>query len=106
SNEAYVFAGAGVHDELTLMVDAGLTPLEALQTATINPLLYLGRTSSAPVISKGEPADLILLDADPLEDIANTTSISGVFAHGDYLDRSALDALLETAKAEAAKKED
>lgn len=101
SSESYVFAGGGVHDELKLMVDAGLSPLEALQTATINPLLYLGRTKDAPVISKGEAADLVLLDADPLSDIANTTKISGVFAHRDYFDRSELDALLEDAKAEA-----
>lgn len=103
SSETYVFAGAGVHDEMRLMVDAGLTPLEALQTATINPLLYRGRETDAPVISKGEAADLVLLDADPLADIANTTKIGGVFAHRDYFDRAELDALLEKAKTEAAK---
>ena len=103
SSESYVFAGAGVHDEMKLMVDAGLTPLEALQTATVNPLLYLGRKSAARVISKGEAADLVLLSADPLVDIANTSMIAGVFAHRDYFDRAELDALLEEAKAEAAK---
>lgn len=103
SSESYVFAGAGVHDEMKLMVGAGLTPLEALQTATINPLLYLGRKNDRPVISKGEAADFVLLDADPLFDIENTTRIAGVFAHKDYFDRSELDALLENAKAEAAK---
>jgi len=103
SSESYVFAGGGVHDEMKLMVDAGLTPLEALQTATLNPLLYLGRKKETQVISKGEAADLVLLDADPLADIANTTKISGVFAHRDYFDRAELDALLEDAKAEAAK---
>jgi predicted amidohydrolase YtcJ len=103
SSESFVFAGAGVHDEMKLMVEAGLTPLEALQTATINPLRYLGRKPGAPVISKGEAADLVLLDADPLADIANTTKISGVFAHRDFFDRAALDALLDLAKAEAAK---
>jgi imidazolonepropionase-like amidohydrolase len=103
SSESYVFAGGGVHDEMKLMVDAGLTPLEALQTATLNPLLYLGRTRATPVISKGEAADLVLLDADPLTDIANTTKIVGVFARGDYFDRGELDALLDDARAEAAK---
>ena len=88
---------------MKLMVDAGLTPLEALQTATVNPLLYLGRKSAARVISKGEAADLVLLSADPLVDIANTSMIAGVFAHRDYFDRAELDALLEEAKAEAAK---
>ncbi len=103
SNESYVFAGSGVHDEMKLMVGAGLTPIEALQTATINPLRYLGRKSGAPVISKGEAADLVLLNADPLADIANTTKISGVFARRDFFDRAELDALLNLAKAEAAK---
>jgi hypothetical protein len=103
SNEPYVFAGASVHDEMALFVEAGLTPLEALQTATINPLRYLGRTSDRPVIAKGEPADLVILDADPLTDISNTTKMTGVFAHGDYFDRSELGALIDQAKTEAAK---
>lgn len=103
SSEPYVFAGSSVHDEMALFVKAGLTPLEALQTATINPLRYLGRTSERPVIAKGEPANLVLLDADPLTDISNTTKISGVFAHGDYFGRAALDVLIDRAKSEAAK---
>lgn len=103
SNESYVFAGAGVHDELKLLVDAGLTPLEALQTATLNPRRYLGHDDETLLISKGEIADLVLLSADPLDDITNTLSIEGVFAKGGFFDRSALDALLEDAKREAAK---
>ena len=101
SNEPWVFAGAGVHDEMLLFVEAGLTPLEALQTATLNPLLYLGRKSDARLISKGEAGDLILLEADPLDDISNTLKIAAVFAHGLYHDRAALDALIVEAETEA-----
>ncbi|MEZ5892525.1 MAG: amidohydrolase family protein [Parvularculaceae bacterium] len=102
SNEPWVFAGGAVHDEMQIMVEAGLTPLEALQAATINPLRYLGRKRDAPVISKGEPADLVLLDADPLADISNTLRIRGVFTRGDYYGRDALDALIGDAKRAAA----
>ena len=101
SSEPWVFAGAGVHDEMGLLVEAGLSPLEALQAATINPLRYLGRKSDAPVISNGEVADLVLLEADPRLDIANTLRIAGVVARGRYYDRTALDALVGAAEREA-----
>jgi len=101
SSEPWVFAGASLHDELGLFVAAGLTPLEALQTATINPLRYLGRKKTSPVISKGERADLVLLDADPLTDIDATRRIAAVIKGGTLFDRAALDGLIERAKAEA-----
>jgi imidazolonepropionase-like amidohydrolase len=102
SSEPYVYAGASLHDELSMLVDAGLSPVAALQAATLNPRLYLGRQSDRPLISKGEWADLVLLSADPLALIGNTRQIEGVAARGRWSDRAALDALLEEAKAIAA----
>jgi imidazolonepropionase-like amidohydrolase len=97
----YCFAGFGLHDELALMVEAGLTPLAALQAATISPARFLGRTDSEGTISAGKIANLVLLRADPLADIHNTTSIEGVWLQGRQFDRAALDKLLEEAKEQA-----
>ncbi|MEZ5946941.1 MAG: amidohydrolase family protein [Hyphomonas sp.] len=102
SSEPWVFAGASVHDELAMFVAAGLSPAEALRTATINPMLYQGRSSEGALIAPGEQADLVLLDGDPLADISNTRRISAVFTQGQYYDRSALDALLDAAREAAA----
>jgi len=84
-----------------LLVRAGLTPAEALQAATINPVRFLGRENDLGSIEGGKLADIVLLDADPLQDIHNTTRISGVFFSGRYLDRVALDKLLKEAGAGA-----
>jgi imidazolonepropionase-like amidohydrolase len=100
----YTFAGFSLHDELASLVQAGLTPLEALQTATINPARFLNKESEFGSIEKGKLADLILLDANPLEDIHNTTKINAVVANGKYLSRTDLDGLLAEAKAKAAKR--
>jgi imidazolonepropionase-like amidohydrolase len=83
-----------VHQELRLFVKAGLTPAEALQIATLNSAKSLGATDSLGSIAPGQVADLVLLDADPLADITNTTKIRAVVANGRYFDRAALDALL------------
>ncbi|MCB2066645.1 MAG: amidohydrolase family protein [Erythrobacter sp.] len=98
STEAWVFPGSGLHDELALLVQAGLTPAEALRTATLNPLVYQSREPAGRVIAVGEPADLVLLDADPLAAIGNSRAIAAVFARGLYHDRAALDALVEQAR--------
>ena len=78
SMAAYVIPGFSLHDELALYVDAGLTPLQALQTATRNPAEYLGELAREGTIEKGKRANLIILDRDPLADIRNTTSINAV----------------------------
>jgi Amidohydrolase family len=91
----YAFPGFGIHDELALMVKCGLTPLQALQTATINPAHYFGWEKSMGTVQAGKVADLLLLDANPLEDIHNTTTITAVFIRGRYLDRIALDQMLQ-----------
>jgi imidazolonepropionase-like amidohydrolase len=71
-----------------------LTPLEALQTATLNPARYLGATDSLGTVGAGKVADLVLLDANPLDNISNTQRIAGVVYRGAYRDRAALQALL------------
>jgi imidazolonepropionase-like amidohydrolase len=98
----YVYPGFSLHDELGLLVRAGLTPAEALRTATINPARFLGLTDSLGVVATGKVADLVLLDGNPLQDIANTKRIRAVIQGGHFLDRRALDGLLARAKALAA----
>jgi len=90
----YVFPGFSLHEELALLVEAGLTPAEALRTATLNPAIFLEATDSLGTVDVGKVADLVLLDADPLIDIRNTTRIRGVLLRGRYLDRRVLDSLL------------
>lgn len=89
----YCFPGFSLHDELGWLVKSGLTPYQALRAATINPARYLGR-SDVGTVEKGKVADLVLLDANPLEDIHNSTRIRAVVRGGRYLDRSALDGLM------------
>ena len=102
SNEIWVFAGYSLHRELHLFVTAGLSPLQAIQTATLNPRLYEGHHRSKALISPGERADLALFAADPTVDIANLASLRAVVARGSFHDRRSLDGLLVDAK-EAAK---
>jgi imidazolonepropionase-like amidohydrolase len=99
----FAFPGFSLHDELGFMVQAGLTPLEALQTATINPAEFLGLTKTLGTVEKGKVADFVLLNANPLEDIANTKSIAAVVSSGRYFDRQALDGLLADVADKAAK---
>jgi imidazolonepropionase-like amidohydrolase len=89
-----VFPGFSLHDELGLLVRAGLSPLEALQAATLNAAKCLGLSDSNGTVEKGKAADLVLLDADPLVDIANTRKIGAVVVAGKYFDRPALDQML------------
>jgi imidazolonepropionase-like amidohydrolase len=96
-----MIAGFCVHDELAAMVAGGMTPLAALQTATVNPARYLGRESTLGTVAAGRQADLVLLDANPLEEIGNVRRIHAVITAGRFFDRSALDQLLTRAKAAA-----
>jgi imidazolonepropionase-like amidohydrolase len=89
-----VFPGFSLHDELGLLVKAGLTPLEAIQAATLNAAKCLGITDSHGTVEKGKVADLLLLDADPLAAIANTQKISAVIVAGKFLPRLALQEML------------
>lgn len=103
SDEAYVFAGSGLHDELALLVDAGLTPLQALQAATLSPARYLNAADSMGTVAAGRVADLVLLDANPLADIHNTTRIFAVVARGRLIDAAERERLLRIAQEEAAR---
>jgi hypothetical protein len=103
SDEPYVFAGSGLHDELALLVDAGLTPLQALRAGTLNPARYLGAADSMGTVAAGRVADLVVLDADPLRDIHNTTRIFAVVARGRLIDATERQRLLRVAEQEAAR---
>jgi imidazolonepropionase-like amidohydrolase len=98
----FVLPGFSLHDELALMVAAGLTPLQALQAATRNPAQAIGRGDDLGTVAPGKLADLVLLDADPLADIANTTRIAAVITAGRVLERPALQDLLQTTATAAA----
>lgn len=100
---AYVVAGFSLHDELALLVKAGLTPMQALQAATRNPAEYLGELETQGTIERGKIANLLLLDADPLKDIKNTTRINAVIQNGRYLSRADLDKILADVEAAASK---
>jgi imidazolonepropionase-like amidohydrolase len=90
------YPGPSLHRELQLLVtDGGLTPQEALWSATVGPAELLGLADELGSVAPGRLADLVLLDADPLADVRNTTSIRAVVANGRLLERAALDAMLE-----------
>ena len=93
--------GSSLHDELAELVKAGLTPMQALQTATRNAAEFLGTLNSMGTVEKGKLADLVLLDANPLDSIDNTRRISAVVVNGRLLDRQALDRLLAQVEAAA-----
>jgi len=95
-------AGFCVHDELAAMVRGGMPPLAALQTATINPARYFGLDETAGRVVRGNRADLVMLEENPLTNIANLSRIRAVVAAGRYLDRTELDRLLAEAKAATA----
>jgi imidazolonepropionase-like amidohydrolase len=90
----FCFPGFSVHDELALLVEAGLTPLAALQTATRNPARYLDRLADLGTVEKGKIADLVLLNANPLDDIRNSQRIAAVVTRGKLLDRETLRKML------------
>lgn len=90
--------GFSLHEELVLLVEAGLTPLEALQAATLTPAKVLNKANDLGSIKVGKLADLVLLDGNPLEDIHNTQRIRAVIVNGKLLNRAALDGLLADAE--------
>jgi hypothetical protein len=102
--DPYVFPGFSLHDELEWLVKSGFTPLQALQSATLNPALFLAKPEQYGVVEPGHVADLVLLDADPLEDIRNTRKISAVVVAGKYYSRKTLDSMLEQVEKMAAKR--
>lgn len=100
---AFVYPGSSLHEELALLVEAGLSPLEALRSATSRPAQFLGRQDLGR-IAPGAIADLVVLDANPLEDIKNTTRIHAVIADGVLYGAPARAAMLTRLKALGARK--
>ena len=98
----FVYPGFSIHDELELLVQAGLSPHQALGAATTAPAEFLGATDSLGAVAEGKLADLVLLEANPLDEISNTRRISAVVANGRFFGREALDALLDEVRAERA----
>ena len=100
----YIFPGFSLHEELQRFVAAGFTPLEALQTATINPARFFQLEDQLGTIENGKVADLVFLDGNPLADIGNSQKVSGVVVNGRFLSRSDLQKMLQGVE-ETAKKE-
>jgi imidazolonepropionase-like amidohydrolase len=98
----HIFPGFSLHDELGLFVKAGMTPLEALRTATWNPAKFMDKLSEMGTVEKGKLADLVLLDANPLDDIGNIQKIRSVVLAGRYFDRNDLDKMLQQIETAAA----
>ncbi len=93
--DPYVFPGFSLHDELEWLVKSGFTPLQALQSATFNPALFMSKMDKYGVVELQRVADLVLLDANPLDDIRNTRKIFGVVVGGKYYSRRDLDTMLQ-----------
>lgn len=88
-----LIAGWALHEELENFVKAGLSPLQALQTATIEPARFMGMADSLGTVERGKVADLVLLDGNPLAEIQNTRRIAGVVVDGQWLGRDDLRSL-------------
>jgi hypothetical protein len=94
----FTYPGFSLHDELALFVSAGLTPSQALETATVNPALLLGLSKEWGRVAPGYSANFVLLDADPLIDINNTKDIDAVILNGKFMDRIQLNQILHDAQ--------
>jgi imidazolonepropionase-like amidohydrolase len=100
---SFNYPGEGLHEELERYVEAGLTSQQALVTATITGPAFLGHSDRYGAIADGRAADILILNANPLNDVKATRDIRGVVLHGKWLDRGALDKLLADTKAKAAR---
>jgi imidazolonepropionase-like amidohydrolase len=101
TGDPYVIPGAALDDELEQLVAAGLTPREALESATLAPARFFETEKEMGAIEKGKLADMVLLNGDPLNDIRNVRKVEAVFTHGRVYARKDLDAILDTAAAAA-----
>lgn len=91
--DSFVFPGSGLHDELERLVRAGLSPLDALRAATLEPARFLGLDGQAGVIEAGARADIVLVGANPLLDVRAARQVESVILAGAHYDRTDLDAL-------------
>ena len=94
----FLTPGRSLHEELAVLVKAGVSPIEALKSATLNPARYFGLEKELGLIQETMWADLLILDANPLDDINNTLKINAVFKQGKHYDRSSLNELLNNLK--------
>jgi imidazolonepropionase-like amidohydrolase len=98
SADPYSASRGNLQNELVQLVAAGLSPREALESATLAPARLLGWDRLMGSVETGKIADLVLLDGDPLQDIGNTRKIAGVFAQGRYYSRNDLDSILSAGR--------
>ena len=98
---SFNYPGEGLHDELERYVESGLTPQQALASATITGPRFLGYSARYGAVKDGKAADLLILDANPLKSVKATRAINAVVLHGHLLDRATLDKLLADARAKA-----
>ena len=89
----WILPGFGLHGEFQELAKAGLTPLEVLQATTLNGAEFLGREAKMGTVEEGKDADLVLLDANPLVDVANLGRIFSVVLNGKYFSKSALQSM-------------
>ena len=101
SHGVFNYPGFSLHEELELLVQAGLTSTQALQAATLNPAKFLGKEKELGTVERGKAADLVLLEANPLVNISNTQRINAVVVNGRYLPKETLRKLLAEAEAVA-----
>src|SRR6266576_2970297 len=97
----HIFPDFSLHEELQRFVAAGFTPLEALQTATLNPARFFGMETQLGTVEEGKLADLVVLSGNPLEDISNTAKIAGVFVNGRYFSHPQIEKMLRGVEAAA-----
>lgn len=98
ANDTMIFPGSSLHDELKLLAQAGLSPMDVLRAATTIPAEYLHRTADLGGLSKGKLADIVLLTASPLDNVASSQTITTVIQNGRVSDRAALDKMLQDVK--------
>jgi imidazolonepropionase-like amidohydrolase len=103
-DNSFIYAGFSLHDELSHLVEAGFSPMEALQSATVNPAKFMGKLNVLGTLEEGKIADMVLLDANPLEDIHNTRKIHAVILNGKIFEKEALQKMLTDAEISARKK--
>jgi len=96
-----IYPGFSFHDELGLLTRSGLTPFEAIRSATVDPASWLNKSRSFGLVKVGQRADLVILAADPLKDIENIRKIEGVVLRGRYFSKAELEKMLSDAAAAA-----
>ncbi|HEY2752328.1 amidohydrolase family protein [Phenylobacterium sp.] len=99
---SFNYPGIGLHDEMAIFVAHGLTPLQTLQAATLSGPKFFGSSDRYGAIEAGRVADILILDHNPLQDIAATRAIRGVVLRGRYFDRAALDQMMSSARSKVA----